>query len=418
MATKFTREDLQKIIRDSIGEAHADRAKETEARFVERKRTNHFNVGDPSRHNPQATAFKNGDAVTADVASLSTDQKGLLAARCIRYYIAAGNDVQRAMDLAHHAGDKTIVDCWDKALGETTLAGGGALLPTEFSDAIIEELGAKAVVRKMGALTMPMNSGSLAIPYLGTSASAAYTGEGATATASQPTFGQLQLSDKELVCLVPVGNRLLSNGGPKVDKVIRDHMVRVMQRKEDATFIRSVGAAYEPQGMLYQAAAANKFDANATVNLANVVADLGTAVDNLMSGDVSLEKAGWLFAPRTYKYLYTVLDSNGNFVFKDGLEAGMLLGYPFAVTSQIPVNIGTGSDSSEVYFAAFDSLVIAENDSLRIQAFDGGAYHNGSATVSGVSQNETVVRATALHDFGAMQRGAEIAVIEEFDAGK
>lgn len=400
-------EDLKKIIADTVSAEFADRWDEKRARGIERKYANAIVQPRTSSSMGQSQLSQK------DVADMTSRERGIMAARCVRYLLATRNDVDAAIQMANRNGDTAIVECWEKALGETSFAGGGALLPPEFSAGIIEELGAKSVVRDSGTTSVPMNTGSLTMPYIDASATAAYTGEGSNATSSEPTFGQLELSDKELVALIPVGNRLLANGGDAVDNVIRGHIVRVMRRKEDVTFIRSDGTQNEPKGMLFWADSGNKFNANATVSVANVTDDLGTAIQNLEDNDVDMDESpGWLIAPRTKKYLFTARDSNGNLVFEPEMRTGTLMGIPWRMTSQIPTNLGGGSDESEVYLAAFDSLVIAENSALSVEAFPGGAYHDGSAVQSGVSRNETVIRAIALHDFGAQQRGKEISVIE------
>jgi HK97 family phage major capsid protein len=343
--------------------------------------------------------------------------RGHSAARCIRYLYRAGGDPERAINMAYDCGDERIGDLWGKAMASQVLADGGALLPTEFSEEIIEELGAKAVVRKMGLTVMPMNTGSLTLPYLDTSATAAYVGENSNITASQPTTAQLQLSDKTLAALCPLSNSLLSNGGPKVDAAIKNHMIRVTRRKEDVTFIRSLGTANEPQGMLYQGISANQFAANGTVNVANVTTDLGKAIDKLMALDVDLDGAGWLISPRTYRYLHQATDANSNRVWRDEMDKGFIEGFPFAWTSQIPDNLGGATNESEIYFVSFPTMVLGENETLSMDVFPGGAYYDGSNVISGISQNQTVIRLLAHHDLGCQQRGQEIAVINTVKYG-
>jgi HK97 family phage major capsid protein len=338
--------------------------------------------------------------------------KGHSMARCARYLYRANNNVQQAIDMASACGDTKLAENWEKAMASQILADGGALIPPEFSMEIIEELGAKAVVRKMGLTVLPMNTGSLTLPYLDTSATASYVGENTNITSSQPTTGQLQLSDKTLAVLVPMSNSLLSNGGARVDSTIKNHIVRVARRKEDVTFIRSLGTANEPKGMRYQAISANVFDANGTVSVANVTVDLGDIIGKLMDLDVDLDDgAGFLLSPRSYRYLHQAVDGNNNRVWRDELDRGFLEGFPYALTSQIPSNLGAGSNESEVYFASFKTLVLGENETMQMEVFPGGAYYDGSQIVSGISQNQTVIRLLAHHDLGAQQRGQEVAVL-------
>jgi HK97 family phage major capsid protein len=346
------------------------------------------------------------------------------AARCIQLLYAAKGDAQRAIAMAEDGGQKALAGLWAealelqntmKAMGQDTLAGGGAMLPPTFMDEIIIELGAKAVVRSMGLTTVPMN-GSLTLPYVDQSATASYVGEAQNATESTPTTAQMQLNEKTLIALGVMSNQLLQNGSPRTLQFLQDHLIRVLKRKEDITFIRSLGTANEPTGMLYLGTAANRaanqFAANATINVANVTVDLGKAINALMTNDVDLDMGvGWIFAPRTYQYLNTARDGNNNLVWAPDLARGLLMGYPYKITSQIPVNLGGGTNESEVYFASFKDLVLGESELLEVDVFPNGAYHDGSAVVSGISTNQTPVRCIARHDLGAQYQGREISVI-------
>jgi len=350
------------------------------------------------------------------IAGDGTIPKGHGFSRCVRYLAMAGNNAHAALDLAHRSGEKELCDKWDKALAATVLADGGAVIPPEFSQEIVEELGPMAVVRKMGAQTLPMNAGSLMIPYADTSATAAYVSENSNITASQPTFGQLQLSDKILTVLTPISNSLLQNGGAKVDSFIKGHLLRAMARKEDLTFIRSLGTAGEPMGLRYKAISANQLNVTGTYDVAKVTADLGRAIATPMALDVDVKNGGgWILPISVYRYLHSACDANSNRVWRDEMDKGFLEGFPYQVTSQIPETIS--STKTEAYFVAFGYCVIAENQNMELAVFPGGAYYDGSNVVSGISLNQTVVRVVAKHDFGCTARGKEVAVFTDVDWG-
>jgi HK97 family phage major capsid protein len=148
-----------------------------------------------------------------------------------------------------------------------------------------------------------------------------------------------------------------------------------------------------------------------------VTKDLGRAITTLMSLNVDLEGggAGWLLPVSVYNYLHQACDANSNRIWRDEMDKGLLEGFPFAVSSQIPENIS--STKTEVYFVNFKSCVIAENETMEVAVFPGGAYYDGSSVVSGISQNQTVIRVLAKHDFGCQYRGQEIAVYTDVDWG-
>ncbi len=65
--------------------------------------------------------------------------------------------------------------------------------------------------------------------------------------------------------------------------------------------------------------------ANGTINLQNVDLDLGKLMLALMDSNVMLDNPGWLFSPRTWNYLTTLRDGNGNKAFPE-MERGLLKG--------------------------------------------------------------------------------------------
>jgi HK97 family phage major capsid protein len=135
----------------------------------------------------------------------------------------------------------------------------------------------------------------------------------------------------------------------------------------------------------------------------------------LEEANVPMTRAGWIMTPRSKWHLMTLLDSTGNKVFWDEMMLGTLFTFPYRTTTQIPNNLGAAGNQSEIYLAEFPSLIIGENTQLLIDVFPGGAYHDGSSVVSGISSDQTVIRTIARHDFGARYRGKEIAVITAVD---
>jgi HK97 family phage major capsid protein len=319
------------------------------------------------------------------------------------------------MEMAHQISKRMDPDHpVTKALGESTLAGGGAIVPVEFANEIVEELGAQSVVLQFPVRTVPMK-GSLIIPYIDSSATASWVGENSNVTASEPTFGQLQLVDHWLSVQVPVSNSFLRNNSTASDAFIRDHILRVAARKLDSDLIRGLGVSSAPQGLYGQAY--TKFNANTTETLITVTNELTRAIREVMDENVVLDSGGWIFSPRTWGYLMSILNSNGYPAFKDEMKMGTLLGHPFKISSQIPDNLGSGTDESEIYFCNFSDEVFALNQDMTVEALNGAAYYNGSAVVSGYSQDQTVFKLMTACDFGSLLRGKNIAVIETVEWG-
>lgn len=344
----------------------------------------------------------------APAAPKAQEPKGAAFARIVRSLAAErGNPRAAAQFASEQFGDERIA----KALAAGVGSAGGFMVPEEYSADIIELLRPASVVMSLQPTVMPMPRGTLSVPRLATGSSASYIGENTNAPKTEPTFGQLNLTARKLAALVPISNDLIRFSSPAADVVVRDDLVSAMSQAMDLSFIRGDGTLGAPKGLRHWAPSANVIPANATVNLANVTADLGKVILALKNANVRMIRPGWIMAPRTEEYLMTVRDGNGNFAFRDELVAGRLRGYPYRTTTQIPINLAGGSNNnSEIYFVDFADAVVGDTMQIMIDVSSEAAYHDGSNVVAAFSLDQTIVRAIAQHDFG-MRHAASAAVL-------
>lgn len=347
-------------------------------------------------------------------------------ARCLRAIAAAkmgGYGPDKAMDILRGWGNGDLADDWqkarEKALGTADPTAGGFLVPNQISADVIELLRPAAVVRSLGPNVIPMPNGKLEIPRITAGATAAYVGENANITKSEERFGLLRLAFRKLACVVPISNDLIRHASPNADMIVRDDVVRALASREDKAFLRDNGSDATPRGLKHWIHATHKVAANGTVNIDNVTADLGRCLQLIMAADIPLViqqnisaaqgavvdvRPGWIFSPRTYRYLTTVRLTQGPYAFRDEMLRGTLFGFPFRVTSQVLETMtaggaDTGGTQSEVYFGCFAHAVIGESLGLSVDASQEAAYHDGSSVVAAFSQDQTVIRVMAEHDF-------------------
>ena len=396
MAT-MTKEDLQSMINDVVSE-------KMDKELEDVKEENQAKVEEMFEEKKE-------------VAKEKQMGKGEKAARFLRAIAKGKGDIDRAAKIVK---DEWGDDAFSKQLLESEYDSGGVLVPDEYVAEIIDLLRAQSTVRAMGATTMPMNSGSMTIPKLTQGATSTYIGENERGGASQPEFGSIQLSAKKLKTLVPISNDLLRDSTPQADTIVRDDLVQAMALKEDIAFIRYDGTEDKPKGMYYWADEDHVFGAGniSSDELDTVTNDLTKAIYKLAGSDVPMANPGWIFSPRTQFYLMKLRDGNGNYAFRDELQEGTLMGFPFMTTTQIPINLdasgGGDNDETEIYFADFAQLIIAENTDLIIDVSSEATYYDGTQQVSAFDNDLTLMRALARHDFGARHEEA-IAVVEEVD---
>ena len=351
-----------------------------------------------------------------------SEEKGLGFGRVVRAMAKSkmdGQGYKMVPKILTEWGDKVSAKWYEeKALAASDAVSGGFLVPPQFSQEIIEYLRPASIVRKLGPVIIPMPTGTFRIPKMTVGSTFGYQGENTNMTKTQPQFGNVTLTFKKLSGVVPISNDLMRYSSPGADAIVRDDMVNGMADAENRAFLRGDGTAATPRGLLNWCPAANIVTANGTANLANVTADLGAMIVKLMNNNIKMIKPGWMWAPRTWNYLMTLQTTNGVFPFRDELMRGTFWGWPYGVTTAIPVNLdSTGAATSsgtrsEIYLVDFADVALGEGLNLTIDASQEAAYYDGSQVISAYSQDQTVIRAIAEHDL-VMRREESVSVMKQ-----
>lgn len=323
--------------------------------------------------------------------------KGYEAARAIRYIALGKGDVERGIREARRHWGKAEVDSCHvaKALQAGDADAAGNLIAPQWAREMIELLRNMEVFSRIpGVRRPPMPGGSLTFRKQGTAGTASYVGEGDNIPTSQQTVNLLTLTARKLVALTPVSNDLLRQAGPDADAFVRDDLLQVMALKRDVTFLTGTGLSDTPAGLDTLVASANQ-DAQAGTTLANIQSDYTSRIRKVEAANIPVSaepaNAAWVMSAQVKWALFRQATTTGAHIFRDEIRAGRFYGYPIVTSEQ--------GGNAKVYFVHGPSCLIGETLRLRIEAFDGAAYHDGSSVVSGVSKDETVIRAIDEHDF-------------------
>lgn len=341
--------------------------------------------------------------------------KGLMFARCIRAFAMAEKFGEQKMALAKKLGVpedlmKRALDIdgsVEKSLGESTLAGGGVLVPDQFSMEFIELLRANVVLINNGVTRIPMTSKTLTIGRQAGAATAGWVGESQNITKSEQTFDDIQLDLKKLACLTPVSNDLLRDNVIAADIIIRNDLLAIATREMDLKAMRGLGTQYSPRGFRNLLTSTQLFNSAAagTGSLTSALADLNKAIRVTKEGNVPFTKqtAFWIMSPRTEYGYRQYRDGVGRPFFGEEMDSGKLIGYNFFTTTAVPNNLSGGgsggSTESEVYFVVGPEFYLGEGLTPTIEVARNAAYYDGSAVQSGLSRDETAVSVILRVDF-------------------
>lgn len=336
-----------------------------------------------------------------------------------------------------------------KALNVSTGSAGGFLVPPDVMNEVIPLLRAQSVVRAAGPRNIAMPRGTMTLPGQNSAATAFYGSENQPIAGSQPSVGNIVASYKKLTAFVPVTNDMMRYADPAIDAFVRDDLVAVIGLREDLAFLLGDGTQNTPKGYLAFAngwvqrnggtvgnwltssvstlainavdpansTGGNFITSTANYTLATVAAELGGAVNRLDTANVRARSRAWFMNPRSYNYLYNVQNSLGVYVFRDELNNGTLMKYPVYTTTQIGTNYwdaaGTNKDLSFVMLVEMTEDIVLDSMQLELAVFREGSYLDpvSGATVSAMTNDQTVIRAIAEHDH-QMRHDAAVAIIQ------
>ena len=286
-----------------------------------------------------------------------------------------------------------------KALAEGTDSAGGYLVPVEHSRKLIERLTARTAVRAAGATVIPMTSDILQIPSQTGGATAYWVAENALITASDQTWGQVQLQAKKLAALTKLSAELFEDSDPQVEALVMSDLARVLALEEDLKYLRGDGTNNTPTGLEHISGVhvdTSTLGANGSVPDFDDLANMLYALD---ADNVPAEGRAWIVHPRTLNSLRQIKDGSQKYLWADPAAPGTpptLWGYPVLTTTAIPVNEtqGSSADCSTIYLGCWPEFVIGQRKALELRASDaaGNAFEYDQVFIRAIMRVDCNVR--------------------------
>lgn len=409
----LTKEELAQIVREvqsTTAEARAaDQAEITRLKTETEELRSQAEAARnrPALYGPDGSSVISGARMGKEEKREYVVQRLGNAARSIALARQNGGSLRDAAEIAEKRyNDKATGDAIIRSLSEGVAGDGGNLVETQYAPEMIELLYATAVVRSAGARVLNMPNGNLTIHRLATGVTGRYEGELNNIAVQQETTDSVQMSAKKLSVLVPVSNELLQDTTGMVNDMVVSDIGSGLSLRQDLAFLRGDGTANTPVGVLNQADPAN------VVTATTLPGALSKGRATLRGANLPVRKRGIIMNADLESYYYGYLDKNGNYVYRDEMDKGQLMGMPFYVTTQIPSNLTTGgmTAGTEMYFGEWSEAIIGETLGLNIDTSTEASYFNGTTLVSAYSTDQTLFRARARHDLALRHRKAIVVV--------
>jgi HK97 family phage major capsid protein len=280
---------------------------------------------------------------------------------------------------------KTVLEATQKAMDTATSgAGAGYVIPQEFlGTSFIEMIRAHSVVLRAGATLLTGLTGSPALlPKQLTSASVYWIGQNASITASDPSFGQVQMTPKTMAIRAQYSNLLNILSSPRIEEIMRLDFAKVAALELDRVCLRGIGASNEPLGV-------NGVGSLLTyaigTNGGPLTIDDLYALQGLMEDSNTIGKTMALISsPKGLRKLKKQRIANysgqtdGSYAIQPPLltdeSLSKAIGLTCLSTTQIPVNLtkGSSTDCTELFFGDWQNLLIGQWGAVEILATNVG----------------------------------------------
>lgn len=285
----------------------------------------------------------------------------------------------------------------------TSLSGGGGdnTIDTPLMTEFIEFLYAASAFMAGGPRPVDLSYGSLDIPGGNASATAAYGAEATDIGYTAMTTRKVSLSAKHLRAITAVTNYLLEISPLSMAAIIGEDLAQAMAVARDAAGLRADGSGSNPTGIRSLTHASNIGAAAAATapTLAQVDTELKTAILAIENANIPVLRQAWVMAPRIKEHLAFMRDGNGNYAFPQLQTASPTLrGRRVISSTQVPINLGAGTNESELYLIDFGHVLFGEAKGIQLTASTEGSYLD-TTLKSAFSRDETIIRATESHDF-------------------
>jgi HK97 family phage major capsid protein len=249
-----------------------------------------------------------------------------------------------------------------RALQEGTDSAGGYTVPAPLAAEFIDKLRAASVIMRAGARTVAMTSDSLTLARLESDPTVSWRAESEEITASDPTFGRVQLAARSLAGLTWVSRELLEDSA-NIAAVLENAFTQAIALEFDRAALYGSGVAPEPTGV------ANISGVNEVSMGVNGAALTGYDQISDAVYELELDNAkaptGMIFHPRTGNAIRKLKDGNG-VPLQWPTDLGSI---PRLPTTSIPINEtqGSASNASSILIGHWPELLVGLRSSLRIE---------------------------------------------------
>lgn len=248
-----------------------------------------------------------------------------------------------------------------------TDANGGYLVPVELSERIREQLVYISPIRSIATVISNMPA-VLEMPLEDAIPTTYWVGEGVAPTLSKSTFKKVRLVAHKIGGFGKFTHESLVDTAvnPDLQTFVADRFALSLAQKENEAFVNGDGDG-KPYG----------FRSNQITPRTGAIADTTTGVlayKDLVKAfygvhPVSRANGVWAMPTEAIEQVVGMTDLQGRPIYVPAIAENApatVLGKPVYEITEIPTNLGTGQDETEIWFGDFKNYLIGDREGMRI----------------------------------------------------
>lgn len=296
--------------------------------------------------------------------------------------------------------------------GTSTTVGWAAELVqvNQAASAYIDALRAMSVVARFPGMQMSFGgAGSITIPRNAGPSAGAWVGENNGIKVDAIAFDNITLAPLKNANIITATNELLARSDPAALGIIRDDILRGVATSIDTKFCSgdAASAGVSPAGL-------QTFDAapltSTGATLDAITADMKALINAMLTLNMPMTRPVWVMNPVNVNALRFIRDGLGTYAYKDEINGGTIVGYPFLESTSMAATEIMLVDASQVIIASelAPQISISEDASLHMEDTSPAEDLGGATTpVASMFQLDAVaIRAKSTIDWNLRHAGA------------
>jgi len=256
----------------------------------------------------------------------------------------------------------------EKALADgqniTNNGDGGYLVPVTLANAIREQLAYVSPIRQIATVIANMPA-KLDLPFENAIPTTYWVSEGVAATQSKSTVTKSQLVSYKMAGFGKFSHESLVDTAvnPELQNFVAQRFALSLSQLENSAFVGGDGSG-KPLG----------FRSGTFTTATGAIAGTALAYADLVKAFYGVHVASrgngvWVMSTKAISLVVGLTDDNGRPIYVPAMSAtapATVLGRPVYEVTEIPSNLGTGTDETEIWYGDFKNYIIGDREGLRI----------------------------------------------------